>query len=84
MNSTPTWTTPESGVAFGPTVTITSPDKAATVTLGTIWTDDAGVHVTIDSGDDPIPAELALRIADAIGSLARTAPPVLAVETIAA
>lgn len=64
------------GFATGPAEELT--DKGVTVKVSTVWTDEDGVCVSIDSGDEPIPASLIGQLGEVMKRLAATAAPCLA------
>ncbi|ASR83219.1 hypothetical protein FDI29_gp49 [Arthrobacter phage Abidatro] len=67
------WTMVSEGFALGPVREIT--ERGRTLTLRTIWTDEDGVCVEIDTGDEPVPASMLPAMTEAAGVLAFTPAP---------
>lgn len=63
-----TWEHNGEGFAKGPSQTITTEvdGREISVTVSAVWTDEDGVCVSIDAGDEPIPAALAGQAAAAM------------------
>ncbi|UVK62587.1 hypothetical protein SEA_TAYLORSIPHT_48 [Arthrobacter phage TaylorSipht] len=70
------------GFAAGPSEELT--DNGVTVKLQAIWTDEAGVCVSIDTADEPVPASLAVQVCEAVKRLAALAAPALAAVAVVA
>lgn len=55
------WRNVADGFALGPERIISLGSRR--VVLSSIWSDEDGVCVSVDAGDEPFPAELAARVA---------------------
>jgi hypothetical protein len=67
------WRIVADGFALGPEREFTA--GARTVTLSSMWSDEDGVCVNVDTGDEPLPAGLAERVALGIIQLAALPAP---------
>jgi len=67
------WEFRADGFALGPAKVVHLEDRR--VVLTPIWTDEDGVSVTVDVGDEPLPAGLAERVAVGIIQLAALPAP---------
>lgn len=68
------WQFKGDGYAEGPAVEVEN--GAHPVTVSAVWTDEDGVCVSIDSGDEPLPARAAYRVCAAVMELACLPAPV--------
>ena len=68
------WQFRDDGYADGPAIEVENGEKP--VTVSAVWTDEDGVCVSVDSGDEPLPARAAYRVCAAIMELASLAAPV--------
>lgn len=69
------WTVEGDGFATGPKMEIN--DGARRVVAQAFWSDEDGVCVSVDTGDEPLPARLAWKVCAAMIALASTPAPVL-------
>lgn len=69
------WQFKGDGYAEGPSLVVDNGDRPP-VTVSAVWTDEDGVCVSVDSGDEPLPARAAHRVCAAIMELACLAAPV--------
>lgn len=69
------WTVKGDGYAEGPAIEVENGENP--VTVSAVWTDEDGVCVSIDSGDEPLPARVAFRVCAAVMELASTPAPEL-------
>jgi hypothetical protein len=67
------WRNVAEGFALGPEREISAGNRR--VTLTSMWSDEDGVCVNVDAGDDPMPVELAERVALGIIQLAALPAP---------
>ncbi|UXE05193.1 hypothetical protein SEA_JAMUN_47 [Arthrobacter phage Jamun] len=67
------WTMVSDGFAVGPVRHIR--ERGRTVTLRTVWTDEDGVCVEIDTGDEPVPVSMLRALTEAVGVLTFTKAP---------
>lgn len=63
----------ENGFATGPKVEIQ--EEGRRVVVEAVWSDEDGVCVSVDAGDEPLPARLAWKVCAAMISLASTPAP---------
>lgn len=64
------------GYAIGPKIEVADP--AVPVVIRAMWTDEDGVCVEVDSGDEPIPARLVARVCQAASRLSQLRGPAMA------
>lgn len=64
------------GFATGPVEEVSDGDR--TVLVSAVWTDDEGVAVNVDAGDEPVPARLVNKVWAAAAKLAALAGPACA------
>lgn len=70
------WRNVAAGFALGPERVLLL-DGGRRVVLSTVWTDEDGVCVSVDAGDEPLPAGLVERVAAGLLELAAVPAPVL-------
>ncbi|UXE05400.1 hypothetical protein SEA_RENNA12_49 [Arthrobacter phage Renna12] len=70
-----TWTVKEDGFAVGPTIEVENGDRP--IRVSAVWTDEDGVCVSVDSGDEPLPGRVAWRVCAAMMDLAALPVPEL-------
>lgn len=70
------WNLKGDGYAEGPSLVVDNGDRPD-ITVSAIWTDEDGVCVAVDAGDEPLPARVAHRVCAAIMELAACPAPVL-------
>ena len=68
------WSIKGDGYAEGPAMVVDNGDRPA-ITVAAVWTDEDGVCVTVDAGDEPVPAAVAHRVCAAVMELAMTPAP---------
>ncbi|QGZ16940.1 hypothetical protein SEA_LITTLETOKYO_48 [Arthrobacter phage LittleTokyo] len=69
------WTVEGDGFATGPKMEINDGDRS--VVIQAVWSDEDGVCVSLDGGDEPLPAGLAWKVCAGMISLASTPAPVI-------
>lgn len=69
------WAVKDDGFAVGPTIEVENGDRP--ILVSAVWTDEDGVCVTVDAGDEPMPARAAWRVCAAVMDLAALAAPEL-------
>ncbi|QGH74537.1 hypothetical protein HYQ03_gp50 [Arthrobacter phage Kuleana] len=67
------WIVKGDGYAEGPKVEVANGGNP--VVVSSVWTDEDGVCVAVDSGDEPLPARIAFRVCAAIMELASAPGP---------
>jgi len=68
------WTVEGDGFATGPKMEIKEGGRR--IVAQAVWSDEDGVCVSVDTGDEPLPARLAWKVCAAVISLASTPGPV--------
>ncbi|AYN56865.1 hypothetical protein PBI_ANDREW_51 [Arthrobacter phage Andrew] len=69
------WTVKGDGFAEGPTIEVEN--GSTPILVSAVWTNEDGVCVSVDSGDEPLPARVAWRVCAAIMDLAAMPSPEL-------
>lgn len=72
------WSVKGDGYAEGPAIEVANGDKP--VVVSSVWSDEDGVCVSVDSGDEPLPARIAFRVCAAIMELASLPGPELSTK----
>lgn len=67
----------DEGFATGPAVEVKDGDRS--VLVSAVWSDEDGVCVSVDSGDEPVPARLAVKVWAAVRDLATTKAPAFSI-----
>jgi hypothetical protein len=70
------WSVIEDGFATGPVEHVEDGERV--VTVSAVWTDEDGVSVSVDSGDEPLPARMVDKVWATAGKLAALAGPAFA------
>ncbi|AYN57624.1 hypothetical protein PBI_LUNAR_50 [Arthrobacter phage Lunar] len=75
MGNVSDWEVNGDGFATGPVIEVENGDNP--VTVSAVWTDEDGVCVSVDTGDEPLKARVAYRVCAAIMELAAVSAPEL-------
>lgn len=71
------WRNVAAGFALGPERVVVLAGSGRRVLVAALWSDEDGVCVNVDAGDEPLPAVLAGEVAMAVLQLAALPAPVL-------
>lgn len=67
------WTVSEDGFASGPSRVVEGAGRE--IVVSAVWSDEDGVCVALDLGDEPVPAHLAIEVIAAIAEMSAMPAP---------
>lgn len=74
------WTEVDDGYADGPSLVVE--ESGRKVVVSAVWTDEDGVCVSVEAGDEPVPAGLAVKVWAEVLRLSKLSAPVLGVSAL--